>query len=109
MSWLAWKVSGLPVNRVIGSGTHLDTARFRTIIANRIGVATQSVHGLIIGEHGESQGESYIDFSKCVCGIDENKLAINVEVIKIYRFLSNQQLTYVQFTFMRIHKSPKSS
>ena len=57
MSWLAWKVSGLPVNRVIGSGTHLDTARFRYMIANRIGVAPQAVNGYIIGEHGDTQGE----------------------------------------------------
>ncbi|XP_014217966.1 L-lactate dehydrogenase A chain-like [Copidosoma floridanum] len=55
MSWLAWKVSGLPINRVIGTGTHLDTARFRYMIANRLGVASHSIHGYIVGEHGDSQ------------------------------------------------------
>ncbi|XP_001603434.1 L-lactate dehydrogenase-like [Nasonia vitripennis] len=55
LSWLAWKISGLPVNRIIGSGTHLDTSRFRYAIANRIGVAANSVHGFVIGEHGDSQ------------------------------------------------------
>lgn len=56
MTWIAWKISGLPTSRVIGSGTHLDTARFRFMIANRMGVATSSVHGFIIGESGETQG-----------------------------------------------------
>ncbi|KAG7187666.1 hypothetical protein KM043_016723 [Ampulex compressa] len=55
LSWVTWKVSGLPVNRVIGSGTHLDTARFRYLIADRIGIAPSSVHGYVIGEHGDSQ------------------------------------------------------
>lgn len=45
------------MNRVIGSGTHLDTSRFRYMIANRIGVAAHSVHGFIVGEHGDSQGK----------------------------------------------------
>ncbi|XP_031827876.2 L-lactate dehydrogenase [Nomia melanderi] len=55
LSWVTWKVSGLPVNRVIGSGTHLDSARFRYLIADRIGMAPSSVHAQIIGEHGDSQ------------------------------------------------------
>ncbi|XP_012279137.1 L-lactate dehydrogenase [Orussus abietinus] len=55
LSWVTWKVSGLPVNRVIGSGTHLDTARFRFLIAERLCVAPSAVHGYVIGEHGDSQ------------------------------------------------------
>lgn len=56
LSWVAYKISGLPPNRIIGSGTHLDTARFRYLIAKRLGIAPASVHGYIIGEHGDSQG-----------------------------------------------------
>ncbi|XP_076248645.1 L-lactate dehydrogenase B chain [Calliopsis andreniformis] len=55
LSWVTWKVSGLPVHRVIGSGTLLDSARFRFLIADRLGIAPSSVHAYIIGEHGESQ------------------------------------------------------
>src|ERR1700726_1377595 len=51
----AWWWSGLPVNRVIGSGTSLDTSRFRRRIAEHYGVASDNVHAYIIGEHGESQ------------------------------------------------------
>ncbi len=54
MSWLAWKLSGLPVGRVIGSGTSLDSSRFRALIADKLHVATSSVHGYIVGEHGDS-------------------------------------------------------
>ncbi|KAK1118729.1 hypothetical protein K0M31_014732 [Melipona bicolor] len=55
LTWVTWKVSGLPAGRVIGSGTHLDSARFRYLIADRLGIAPSSVHGYIVGEHGESQ------------------------------------------------------
>ncbi|KAK9296451.1 hypothetical protein QLX08_009549 [Tetragonisca angustula] len=55
LSWVTWKMSGLPVGRIIGSGTYLDTARFRYLIGDRLGIAPSSVHGYIIGEHGESQ------------------------------------------------------
>lgn len=51
----AWKWSGLPVSRVIGSGTSLDTSRFRRRIAEHYGVAADNVHAYILGEHGDSQ------------------------------------------------------
>jgi L-lactate dehydrogenase len=54
MTWVTWKLSGLPRHRVIGSGTSLDTSRFRHMLADRLGVAAHSVHGYIIGEHGDS-------------------------------------------------------
>jgi L-lactate dehydrogenase len=55
LTYAAWKWSGLPVNRVIGSGTSLDTTRFRRRIAERYGVSADNVHAYILGEHGESQ------------------------------------------------------
>jgi L-lactate dehydrogenase len=55
MTYAAWKWSGLPAIRVIGSGTSLDTARFRRRLAERYGVASDNVHAYIIGEHGDSQ------------------------------------------------------
>ncbi|XP_026297490.1 L-lactate dehydrogenase [Apis mellifera] len=55
LSWLTWKISGLPASRVIGTGTHVDSARFRFLIADRLGIAPSSVHATIIGEHGDSQ------------------------------------------------------
>jgi L-lactate dehydrogenase len=54
LTWVAWKISGLPKNRVIGSGTNLDSSRFRFLLAQRLNVAPTSMHGWIIGEHGDS-------------------------------------------------------
>jgi L-lactate dehydrogenase len=55
MTYSAWKWSGLPANRVIGSGTSLDTARFRRRLAEKYSVAPGNVHAYVVGEHGDSQ------------------------------------------------------
>lgn len=47
--------SGLPPERVIGTGTLLDTARLRTLLASELGVSSRSVHAQVLGEHGDSQ------------------------------------------------------
>ena len=49
------QISGLPPGRVIGSGTILDTARFRTLLGEHLEVAPQSVHAYVLGEHGDSE------------------------------------------------------
>lgn len=54
LSYVAWKISGLPPNKVIGSGTNLDSSRFRFLLSQKLGVATISCHGYIVGEHGDS-------------------------------------------------------
>ena len=55
LTYVAWKVSRFPFNRVMGSGTVLDTARFRVLIARHCRVSPKSVHAYIIGEHGDSE------------------------------------------------------
>ncbi len=55
LTYTALKLSGLPENRVIGSGTVLDTARFREILGTHLGVDSRSVHAFIVGEHGDSE------------------------------------------------------
>jgi L-lactate dehydrogenase len=55
LSYVAWKVSGFPAERVIGSGTVLDTARFRYLLGQHLGVDPRSVHAHIVGEHGDSE------------------------------------------------------
>lgn len=55
ITYVAQKVSGLPNGRVFGSGTVLDSSRFRFLIAQRLKVAVQSVHATIVGEHGDSE------------------------------------------------------
>ena len=55
LAQVSQKLSGLPPNRVIGSGTILDTARFRYLLGQHFGVEARSVHAYIIGEHGDSE------------------------------------------------------
>lgn len=55
LTYAAWKWSGLPAGRVIGSGTSLDTSRFRRRLAELYSVAPENVHAYVIAEHGDSQ------------------------------------------------------
>ena len=55
LTYIAWKESGYPANRVIGSGTVLDTSRFKFELGKHLGVDSRSVHAYIIGEHGDSE------------------------------------------------------
>lgn len=54
MTYVCQKVSGLPKNRVIGSGTILDTARLRYMISEYLNISTNNMHAYILGEHGDS-------------------------------------------------------
>jgi L-lactate dehydrogenase len=55
ITYVTLKVSGLPRERVFGSGTVLDSSRFRFLIARRLKLAVQNVHAYIAGEHGDSE------------------------------------------------------
>ena len=55
MTEIAQRASGLAPGRVIGSGTVLDTARFRSLLGGHLGIAPQSVHAYVLGEHGDSE------------------------------------------------------
>lgn len=55
LTYATWKFSGLPANRIIGSGTSLDSARFRQEIAKLVHVDARNVHAYILGEHGDSE------------------------------------------------------
>ncbi|XP_062217228.1 L-lactate dehydrogenase A-like [Phragmites australis] len=54
LTYVAWKLSGFPVNRVIGSGTNLDSSRFRFLLAEHLDVNAQDVQAYMVGEHGDS-------------------------------------------------------
>lgn len=55
LSYATMKFSGFPSNRVIGSGTVLDSYRFRAALAERLHVDSRNIHAYILGEHGDSQ------------------------------------------------------
>lgn len=55
LTYAAWKLSGLPKARVLGSGTVLDTGRFRFLLARKLQIDPRSLHAYVIGEHGDSE------------------------------------------------------
>ena len=55
LTYIALKESGYPANRVIGSGTVLDTARLKYLLSRHLDVDSRSIHAFIIGEHGDSE------------------------------------------------------
>lgn len=55
LTYAAAKISGFPENRVFGSGTVLDTARFKYLLGEHLEVDSRAVHAFIIGEHGDSE------------------------------------------------------
>lgn len=55
LTYVVWKISGLPTSRVLGTGTTLDTTRFRKELATKLMIDPRSIHGYIIGEHGDSE------------------------------------------------------
>lgn len=101
------KLSGLKPAKVIGSGTILDTARFRSLLGEHLGVAPVSVHGYVLGEHGDS--EVLVWSSAKVGGISIRDYAIQIglsvtEEMKsqiddgvrraAYRIIENKGATY---------------
>ncbi len=70
LTYAALKISGYPKERVIGSGTVLDSARFRYLLSEHLKVDSRSVHAFIIGEHGDS--ELAVWSGANVSGIDIN-------------------------------------
>ena len=70
LTYAAWRMSGLPAGRVIGSGTVLDTARLKYLLRQHPHVASRNVHAVIIGEHGDS--ELAVWSGANVSGIDLN-------------------------------------
>ena len=71
LTCVAQKLSGLPPERVFGSGTVLDTARFKYLLGEHLSVDSRSVHAFIIGEHGDSEIAAWS--SANVSGIDVHK------------------------------------
>ncbi len=55
MTAVVCQIANIPSERVIGSGTILDTARFRTLLGEHLGLAPHSVHAYVLGEHGDSE------------------------------------------------------
>ena len=92
MTYVVYKVSGLKQNKVIGSGTVLDTARLRYMIADYLKVSSKNVHAYIMGEHGDS---SFVPWEHCYLGckkivdiVNDNEYPIS-DLEKIHKNVVN--------------------
>lgn len=88
MTYVAQKVSGLPANQVIGTGTLLDTARLRFMLSEKLHISTNNVHAYIMGEHGDTSfvpwSHAYIGSKKLLDIAKEKNISTN-ELDKIYK------------------------
>lgn len=105
MTYVVKKVSGFPSNKVIGSGTVLDTARLRYLLGEYLGVNSKNVHAYIMGEHGDS---SFVPWSHCYVGCkklteimeDNNHPISDLEKIYVdvqqaaYEIINRKKATY---------------
>ncbi len=71
MVMLTQKLSKLPPARVIGTGTMLDSARLRTILARQLSVSTQSINAYVLGEHGDSSVVNWTSVTIGAIGLDD--------------------------------------
>lgn len=71
MTYITLKYSNLPVNKVIGSGTTLDTARLRYILSEKVGINTNNIEAYVIGEHGDSEFIPWSNASIALKNINE--------------------------------------
>jgi L-lactate dehydrogenase len=110
MTWVAERCAaeaGTASERVIGTGTMLDTARFRQIVAARIGVDVTHVHGYVVGEHGDSEvlvwssldvaGRSLGEFAGAMGGAfdDDDRRRVEEDVVNAaYRIIQGKGATY---------------
>ncbi|AVF21181.1 L-lactate dehydrogenase P [Paenibacillus larvae subsp. larvae] len=106
LSYASWKFSGLPSERVIGSGTILDSARLRVLLGDAFHVDPRSVHAYIMGEHGDTElpiwsnanigGRPIMDFVKEEHGPskeDLDKIFVNVRDAA-YHIIDRKGATY---------------
>ena len=92
MTYVVAKVSGLPKNQVIGSGTVLDTARLRYLLADHFKISSKNIHAYIMGEHGDSSfvpwKHAYIGCKSVIDVMKDNKKSIS-DLEKIHKEVVN--------------------
>lgn len=83
LTYITYKFSGFPSHRVIGSGTVLDTSRFKSILSKQFSIDARNIHAYIIGEHGDSEIAAWSTIKIAGMSIDEyckiDKLDYNEE------------------------------
>lgn len=87
MTYLTYKYSKLPANKIIGSGTTLDTSRLRYLISEKLEINPKNVHAYVIGEHGDSE---FVPWSNANIGLQNIRDYLSDEVLnEIYLDVKN--------------------
>ncbi len=107
LTYVSLKVSGLSQNQVIGSGTVLDTARFKYSISSHCGIDPRNIHGYIIGEHGDTEVavwsrltiggnniESFCELCDHKCGKETKKMIFQDVKNAAYEIINRKGATY---------------
>lgn len=100
MTYLTYKYSNLPHNRVLGSGTTLDTARLKYLISEKIGVSPKDIHAYVMGEHGDSEFVPWSNANVALKGMsyyltEEEKVQIENDVRNsAYEIINRKGATY---------------
>lgn len=118
LTYATWKFSGFPKNKVIGSGTSLDTARLRAALGKKFNVDPRNVEAYIMGEHGDSEFAAYDEAtigSKPLMTIAKENGVTKDELLKIedetrhkaYEIINRKGATFygVATALMRISKA----
>ncbi len=80
MTQVVWETTGFPVERVFGSGTTLDSARFRQHLSHYFNIGPKNIHGYILGEHGDSEFPAWSLVNIAGMGIDEAALKFGIKL-----------------------------
>lgn len=100
MTYLTYKYSKLPHNKVLGTGTTLDTARLRYMISSKVGISPKDIHAYVMGEHGDSEFIPWSNASIALKNIDyyltnEEKAQIEDDVRNsAYKIIEKKGATY---------------
>ena len=87
MTYLTWKYSGLPSNKVLGSGTSLDTSRLKYLLGSKLDINPKNIHAYVIGEHGDSE---FVPWSNAEVGLQNIRCFLsNKELEEIYLDVKN--------------------
>ena len=91
MTAIAWKLSGFPAQRVIGTGTLIDSARFRSLLSREVGIHPDDIRAYVLGEHGEHQvpalslalsGGEWVGGIDAARGLFEETIGLGYEVLR---------------------------
>lgn len=82
MTYITYKLSNFPENKVIGSGTTLDTSRLRYLLGQELNINPKNIHGYVIGEHGDTE---FVPWNNIMIGCN-----------KVTDFLTKEQMNNIE-------------